>query len=60
MISGEKNPFANPDGSPQKGKEFEYLDWSIQRDKERISKLSTEGKKREIKASNHLKDKMES
>lgn len=56
----EKNPYANSDGTPIKGKEFEFLDWAIEQDKKRISKLSPKDQKEEQKTANRLRDKMES
>jgi hypothetical protein len=55
-----KNPHANPDGTPKDGEEFLFLDWSINKDKNRIKDLPAEKKKIDEKSKNKMKDKMES
>lgn len=55
-----KNPYSKQDGSPIKGKEFEFLEWEIQADKERVENMSPEDKKKYQKTRKLLRDKMES
>lgn len=55
-----KNPFAKADGTPIEGKEFEFLDWEIEKDKNRINKLPDDLKKEAKARANHLRKKMES
>lgn len=55
-----KNPFAKQDGSPIKGKEFEFLEWEIQVDKERVENMRPEDKKKYQKTRKQLQNKMES
>lgn len=55
-----KNPYAKADGSPMDGKEFEFLEWSQKKDKERLSSLTKENRERIKKARNRMQDKMQS
>lgn len=60
MANNAVNPYANKDGSPIKGKEFEFFDWAITADEERIAKLPPDQQKKEREAARHLRNKMES
>lgn len=55
-----KNPYANKDGAPTKGKESLFIDWELQHDRERIDALPDKEKKQEKKAATHIRSKMES
>lgn len=56
----KKNPFANPDGSPIDGKEPEFYEWEIVKDKERLSNLTEQEKKEDIESQKALQKRMES
>jgi hypothetical protein len=55
-----KNPFANPDGSPVEGKEFEFFDWAREQELKRRALLSKEEQSRLRSADKHLAAKMNS
>lgn len=59
-MNNDKNPYANPDGSPIDGKEPEFFEWEKNKDKERLNKLSPEEKKAEISAQQDLNKRMQS
>lgn len=56
----QKNPYAKADGTPMDGKEFDFLDWSKKKDKDRLKNLTPENRKKVIKARKHMQDKMQS
>jgi hypothetical protein len=56
----EKNPFADPDGSPKQGKGLEYMEWIKQRDRQYLASLSADERTKVIEARKRLAKKMNS
>jgi hypothetical protein len=59
-MSTNKNPYANPDGSPIDGKEPEFFEWEKNKDKERLDKLPEGEKAAEIEAQQDMNKRMQS
>jgi hypothetical protein len=59
-MNKQNNPYANADGTPKKGLEFQFLDWSIEQDRNRINSLPKKERSKELDSRKRLRDKMES
>lgn len=59
-MKAEINPFANPDGSPKKGKEPEFFAWVKNWAERRLKNMSPEERDKAIKSQEALQRRMES
>ncbi len=56
----EKNPYANPDGSPIDGNEPEFFAWEKDQAEKRLNAMSPEEREKAIKSQEALQKRMES